>query len=162
VWVDDALPPGATGYASANDRWNWVTGEPAPASGALAHCAELAPGLHHHFFAGATTPLAINAGDTLYAYVFIDPANPPRGIQLTWLADNWEHRAYWGENVWSEGVDGTAGRKRLGDLPPAGAWVRLEVPASAVGLEGLSVTGMGFTLFDGRASWDRAGKMSAR
>ena len=162
VWVDDALPPGATAYASANDRWNWVTGEPAPASGALAHCAELAPGLHHHFFAGATTPLVIGAGDVLYAYVFIDPANPPRGLQLTWLADNWEHRAYWGENVWNEGVDGAASRKRMGDLPAAGSWVRLEVPASAVGLEGKSATGMGFTLFDGRASWDRAGKMSAR
>ena len=50
----------------------------------------------------------------------------------------------------------------VSDLPAAGSWVRLEVPASAVGLEGKSATGMGFTLFDGRASWDRAGKMSAR
>ncbi|MBI4622790.1 MAG: glycoside hydrolase family 9 protein [Verrucomicrobia bacterium] len=36
--------------------------------------------------------------------------------------------------------------------------MRLEVPASKVGLEGKAVIGMGFSLFDGRATWDKAGK----
>ena len=35
--------------------------------------------------------------------------------------------------------------------------MRLEVPAVQVGLEGRTVDGMAFTLFDGRATWDRAG-----
>jgi hypothetical protein len=35
--------------------------------------------------------------------------------------------------------------------------VRLEVPASAVGLEGTSVTGMAFSLYDGTATWDATG-----
>jgi hypothetical protein len=34
----------------------------------------------------------------------------------------------------------------------------LEVPASLVGLEGLTLNGMAFSLFDGKATWDRAGK----
>ncbi len=38
-----------------------------------------------------------------------------------------------------------------------GGWVRLEVPASSVGLQGKTVTGMAYTLYGGRASWDRAG-----
>jgi hypothetical protein len=36
--------------------------------------------------------------------------------------------------------------------------VRLEVPAALVGLEGRTLNGMAFTLFGGRATWDRAGK----
>ena len=36
--------------------------------------------------------------------------------------------------------------------------IRLEIPASAVGLEGKSVTGIAFTLYGGQASWDHAGK----
>ena len=48
----------------------------------------------------------------------------------------------------------------MGDLPAAGQWVRLEVPASAVALEGRTVTGMAFTLYDGQAYWDAAGKSS--
>ena len=39
--------------------------------------------------------------------------------------------------------------------------VRLEVPASAVGLEGHVLNGMAFTLYGGRATWDHAGKASA-
>jgi chitinase len=48
----------------------------------------------------------------------------------------------------------------MGALPPIGEWVRLEVPASAVGLEGRTLNGMAFTLFNGRAVWDRAGKLA--
>jgi RHS repeat-associated protein len=38
--------------------------------------------------------------------------------------------------------------------------VRLEVPANLVGLEGRSLKGMAFTLYNGRATWDRTGKAS--
>ena len=157
-WIDDALPAGALAYSTDNDRWNWVDADPAPFSGSVAHRSEIAAGLHHHFFANAGAPLLVNAGETLYAYVYLDPANPPRAIELTWNADSWEHRAYWGENLFVEGTDGTVSRRLMGALPVLGRWVRLEVPARVVGLEGHVATGMGFTLFDGRATWDRAGK----
>ena len=41
---------------------------------------------------------------------------------------------------------------------PTGEWVRLAVPAAQVGLEGSIVSAMTFTLYGGRATWDRAGK----
>ncbi len=47
----------------------------------------------------------------------------------------------------------------MGPLPVAGQWVRLEVPASLIGLEGQTLNGMAFTRFNGRATWDYAGKM---
>ncbi len=50
----------------------------------------------------------------------------------------------------------------MGPLPLAGQWVRLEVAASLVGLEGQTLNGMAFTLFDGRATWDHAGKMTVQ
>jgi len=157
VWFDDALPAGAIGYAE-NDRWNWLSADPAPFSGDRAHQADSAPGRHHHFFAFASTPLVAAAGDTLFAYVYLDPANPPKQIMLTWLAGTWEHRAYWGENLIAEGVDHSPSRRPQGPLPAIGRWVRLEVPAAALALENQAITGMGFTLYDGRATWDRAGK----
>jgi hypothetical protein len=46
----------------------------------------------------------------------------------------------------------------MGALPELGKWVRLEVPASAVGMENQTATGMGFTLYNGRTTWDRTGK----
>jgi hypothetical protein len=158
VWFDDLLPLGALALTSDNDQWSWVSSEPQPFSGAFAHQSANAAGLHQHFFAFAESPLVVNEGDTLFAYVYLDPAAPPREIMVTWLAGDWEHRVYWGENLIAEGVDGTAARRHAGLLPPAGQWVRLEIPARMVGMENRTATGMGFTLYDGRATWDRAGK----
>ena len=95
------------------------------------------------------------------AYVYIDPANVPGEIMLQWNDGTWEHRAYWGANlITSWGVDGTNSRRFMGPLPPAGQWVRLEVPASLVGLEGRTLNGLAFSMYGGRATWDRAGKSS--
>jgi hypothetical protein len=160
VWFDDATPAGAGTGVGGNDAWNWITSGPAPFSGTKAHQSNLASGLHEHFFSWAGQTLSVATGEKLLAYVYIDPANPPATIMLSWLADNWEHRAYWGANNINYGTDGTNSRRSMGPIPIAGQWARLEVPASAVGLEGATVTGMSFSQFNGRATWDKVGKVS--
>jgi hypothetical protein len=105
--------------------------------------------------------LKVAKGDQLYADIFLDPSNPPREVMLQWNDGHWEHRAYWGENLIPWGTDNTTARRSMGALPPTGQWVRLTVPAAAVGLEGREVRGMAFTLSNGRATWNRAGTLSA-
>ena len=158
VWFDDALPAGAGASAAGGDSWNWVSSNPTPHSGTKAHQSSASAGLHSHSFNWAA-PLAINSGDTISTYVYLDPANPPAEIMLAWVttSGDWNHRAYWGANNITYGTDGTAGRRYMGALPAAGQWARLDVPASAVGLEGQSVQGMDFVLFNGRATWDYTG-----
>ncbi len=162
VWCDDAVPGGAAMGADGGDAWNWVTTNPAPKAGTRAHRSVAAHGAHQHFFYNATATLTLAAGDTLYAWVYLDPANPPSEIMLQWNAGTWDHRAYWGSNQLGFGVDGTAGRRYMGPLPAVGQWVQLKVPVSAVGLEGRTVSGMAFTLFNGSATWDAAGRLSTQ
>ena len=64
----------------------------------------------------------------------------------------------WGANLIGWGSDGTVSRRFMGALPATGQWVRLSVPAAQVGLEGRTLTGMAYTLYGGRATWDYAGK----
>lgn len=162
VWVDDALPTGAWTGASGGDAWQWVGSNPPPFSGSLAHQSLLVSGIHYHYFSGATAPLTVNAGDSLITYVFLDPSNPPREVMLQWYdGSSWAHAAYWGANLILWGTDGTASQRPMGALPANGQWARLEVPANLVGLEGRTVTGMNFILYDGRATWDYSGKTSA-
>ena len=162
VWVNDALPAGASAGADGGDAWNWVGSNPTPFSGSLAHQSVVAAGSHQHYFANATATMSIGVGDTLYAYVYLDPNNMPSEIMLQWNdGTSWDHRAYWGANSLSFGADGTPGRVYMGALPAAGQWVQLKVPASKVNLEGGTVSGMAFTLFGGGASWDSAGCLSA-
>jgi hypothetical protein len=160
VWVGNSIPEGGVAQ-SANESWDWEEGDPPPyTEGNLLHLSSPVAGMHQHFFDSATDSLPINAGDTLYAYVFLDPANPPSEVMLQWNDGTWEHRAYWGANYLGWGTDGQNSRRYMGALPATGEWIRLEVPASLVGLEGRTITGMAFTLFNGQAEWDQAGKNS--
>jgi hypothetical protein len=124
----------------------------------LAHQSSLVTGMHQHYFEGASQPLEIWPGEVLVAYIFLDPVNPPREVMLQWNDGSWKHRAFWGEDLIDWGVSETVSRQPMGSLPPAGQWVRLETRAALVALEGQMVYGMAFTLFDGRATWDHAGK----
>ncbi|MES2695665.1 MAG: glycoside hydrolase family 9 protein, partial [Verrucomicrobiota bacterium] len=156
-WVDDLLPLGA--QATGSEPWSWVS-SPTAKLGGLAHQSKIAAGLHEHAFQYALVPLEISAGDTMFVWVHLDPANMPEQIMLSWNDGTWEHRAFWGADKIGYGNLGTASRYRAGDLPAGGQWVKLEVPASAVGLEGSKINGMSFSTFGGRVTWDATGKTS--
>ena len=158
IWFDDALPAGAQPGANGGDAWNWVSNP--NFSGSLAHQSALEAGNHQHFFNYSTKTLDVNTGEVFIAYVYIDPQNPPQQIMLQWNDGSWEHRAYWGANIMNYGIEQTASRRSMGALPPAGRWVRLEVPARRLGLEGRTLKGMAFTLYGGRVTWDYVGKAS--
>jgi hypothetical protein len=161
IWVDDAMPPGAV--PGGDEAWTW-TADPRPYYGTQAHQSTLAVGIHQHYFTvDPAAGFTVGPGDLLVAATFLDPANPPDEVMLQWATTNggWEHRAFWGADLIRWGTPGTASRRSLGRLPFSGEWVRLDVPAAAVGLENSTVIGMAFTLAGGRATWDYAGRREA-
>jgi uncharacterized repeat protein (TIGR01451 family) len=156
-WVDDAVPTGATAKIDGGDLWNWVGANPAPFSGAKALQSGIVTNLHQYVFDFGANTFPITGGDILVAYVNLDTVNTPSEVMIQWYDGNYDHRAYWGANSIELGTNGTASRHYMGALPAPGQWVRLEVPASTVGLEGSMLKGMALTLYGGRATWDAAG-----
>jgi hypothetical protein len=158
VWFDDELPAGAWTSSS----WTWTTDNPAPHSGTRAHRAPGAVGMQEHAFVFATDTMNVAAGDSLFVYVNVNYSN--RGtseIMLSWCDETgWEHRAWWGADSIPYGAKGTASRRYMGVLPRSGSWARLEVPAKILGLEGHTVSGMGFASYDADATFDDVGKSS--
>jgi hypothetical protein len=157
IWIDDSLPSGAT--PQGDGPWDFVSKRDHPvASGSLA-LRNSARGRNQRFFDNATRKLKIGANDTLFAYVYLDPANAPKELMLQWhTKGGWTHRAYWGQNLIDWGKDGTPERLRIGGLPGSSKWVRLAVPAAKLNLpNGTLIDGWAFTQFDGRVFWDRAG-----
>jgi hypothetical protein len=128
-----------------------------PAPTGVIHRSALLAGMHQHFLLNAPAALT-PADDVLFAFVQLDRENPPRELMLQFFANgNWEHRAFWGEDLIPWGVPGTAGRLSQGALPAAGEWIRLEIRAADFGLARTDITGVAFTLFDGRAAWGPVG-----
>ncbi len=133
---------------------------PAAAAGITngGHLEPSALGTHQHFFDSASQPFSVTAGELLYAWVYIDPNDPPRQVMLQWLAGNWNHRAYWGFDHIPWGAANTVERRRIGGLPLPGQWVRLTVNPADVGIAaGAAITGIAFTLFNGSAAFAACG-----
>jgi len=125
------------------------------------HRSALAPETHGHGFTSASATLTPGRGELLYAWVLLDPDHLPRTLMLEWRSGRAEHRAYWGENLIERGSDGRVTRLRMGDLPEAGRWIRLEVKAAAMEFEEAALDGMGFVLYDGQAAFGPSGRVSA-
>jgi hypothetical protein len=163
VWVDDALPPGAKEVSDGgiNGPWTFVGKPDGPVFSGSKSVRRSAEGLGQVVFQEASPGLRVGAGDTLFAYVYLDPAKPPQEIMLQWHSDGWKHRVYWGANLIDWGRDGTTERRNAGPLPKAGEWVRLEIEAAKVGLKpGVVVNGFAFTQHGGTVYWDRAGSVT--
>jgi mono/diheme cytochrome c family protein len=159
VWIDDAAPAGKLEVGGPNNvAWDFVGKDKHPVHSGAKSLRLSANGLQQCVLSEAKSPLQIGAGDALFAYVYLDPKNPPKEVMLQWHSAGWLHRAYWGENAIPWGKDNSTERLKVGALPKAGEWVRLEVPAAKVGLNaGAVVTGWAFTQQGGTAYWDRAG-----
>jgi hypothetical protein len=150
VWIDDDLPPG-----NVHTPLEWI--EKPVLSGKRAF-SRTAGGLEQYVIDGLKEPLVVTAGDGLFAHVYLDPQNPPAEIMLQWHDGSWEHRVYWGEDRIEWGTKDTPSRRRAGELPETGKWVRLEVAAADVALApGARIGGWAFTQFGGTVHWDRAG-----
>lgn len=162
VFIDDHVPRGA--HVSVGD-WPWATDR--VLSGMRSHRQASGGKQVQHYALGTEDPMPVGPGDTLFVHVCLDPGDPPRQIMIQWNDGGgndggWAHRAFWGENLIRFGTAGTPSRRAMGPLPPAGEWVRIEVPASAVGFTGAGrVVGMSFDQVGGTVWWDRSGVVGA-
>jgi hypothetical protein len=161
IYVEDAPPTGAAIVTIGT--WAWVNSPPpVPISGALSLRATNAAGRKAYVFQDATRTMQVSQGDVMTVYVWLDGTNTPTEIFVQWQATDatgFEHRAYWGaDNFTDFGVNGTPSRRFMGPLPPTAQWIRLEVPASQVDLEGRVVKGGSLEFFDGAGHFDQVGK----
>ncbi|MEO2021915.1 MAG: PSD1 and planctomycete cytochrome C domain-containing protein [Pirellulaceae bacterium] len=158
VWFDDELPEGAKPQGNGPNPWKFVTAPDHPVYSGKNSSVRTGKGITQHFFTGAKKPLVINENDRLFAYVYLDPKDPPETVQLQFNDGTWEHRAHWGADKAFLPGRKNASNMPMGPLPETGKWVRLEVPAATVGLKpGAKLNGWAFTQFNGTVHWDKAG-----
>ena len=160
LWLDDEFPPGGQLQANPGAPTRFVT----VSDGGQVYSGERAlqrtdGGLAQDVWDRATSPLVLPAQAVIFAYVWLDPTNPPQTLMLQFHKDGWKHRAVWGDyDAIPWGAAQTTERVQIGSLPTCGEWVRLEVPAETVGLQaGDRLTGFALTQFGGNVFWDKVG-----
>ncbi|MEC9475736.1 MAG: PSD1 and planctomycete cytochrome C domain-containing protein [Planctomycetota bacterium] len=162
IWVDDVLDTGGT----VSGQWKFVReDEVEPHSGEL-YRRQSSSGLVQHYTVGTTEKrITVADGDILYAWVYLDADSPPKAIMLQCNTEgDWQHRALWGgdEITYGRREKSDPAYQRMGVLPPAGEWTRIEVPFEKIGLKaGTVVSGIAFTQFGGTVYWDDCGHESA-
>ena len=160
VWIEDDFPPKSEPKVNEGNQPNrWISRAEGPVFSGERAIQRTGKGLHQVSFEQTDQPLTLGAEAKFFAYVYLDPKDPPKAIMLQFHTAEWRSRANWGdEDAINYGTKGTTERVQMGALPETGKWVRLEVEAGKLGLmPGTRITGMAFTQFDGTAYWDKAG-----
>jgi RHS repeat-associated protein len=145
VWVDDQLPAGAV----LSGPTQWDPSQKAGGSQSLTRPA--LPGANVVAFYGATETMPLTWGESVVFYMLISECAPPSKVYARWEMPNgtWKGVA-WGET--------TPGHTYMGPVPAGGGWIRVEVPASVLGLEAKAISGFHVYVYDGQAWIDRIGK----
>lgn len=147
VWIDDALPTGATGSTS------WDPSQ--AASGTQSLVLGPVSGYLTNNVVSQTTPMTPVYGDRIVFYLLVDPCQPPRAIKVHLWGTNvgWKS-AWWGEPLLEDGSTGI----NKGAVPTGGTWQRIEISAADLGLVDASIKEAKFQIYDGRAWFDSIGK----
>lgn len=160
VWVDDDLPEGAKPQHTENNHpLKWITSGEGPVNSGKRALMRSGKGIVQDFFDGLEKPLTVPAKGKIFAHVYLDPKDPPKGVMLQFNTGSWSHRALWGEtNSIEWGKEGTVERIVMGPLPKTGEWVKLEFDVAKLKLKaGTKFSGLAFTQKDGTVYWDKVG-----
>jgi RHS repeat-associated protein len=145
IWIDDAAPGGSTTFSGTT----WDPAQKASGTQSFTRLPQAGDAVLAFANAASTFPVAI--GETLIFYALINSCAPPARIGAQWVTtDGIQHNAVWGVPL--------NGYVSMGPVPAGDSWVRMEVPASTIGLEGLSINGVAFYVNSGQAWIDRVGK----
>ncbi len=156
VWFEDAFPAGSKVTTQGHPLA--YSASPAPVFSGNASIKRGGPGIAQDFCENVAPPLVVPQGAKFFVHVYLDPADLPKEIMVQFFNNGWNHRVFWGQDVIPWGKAGTGERHRAGDLPGAGKWVRLELPAGKMNLApGTPVTGYAFAVQGGTAYFDKMG-----
>lgn len=160
IWLDDDFPAGAK-VATAGGPTTWVNAdEGGLAKGGKRAIRRTGDAITQDYFDGITQPFTVPEKGKIFAWVWLDPQNPPKAIMLQWHSEGeWKYRANWGDkDAITFGEANTPTKLLRGDLPPLGEWTRLECNVEDLKLKpGAKFDGAAFTQYGGTVQWDLEG-----
>lgn len=156
VWLDDLFPLGAKMTSTSRNAPTWTLASELDVPMGTRALRQASAAMYQDKFENSAMPLFVPQQATIAVSVRLDPFEPPQAIMLELNTTKGVRRAIWGDpERLGSGTVGTHERKRIGDLPAPGRWVRLEFPADQLEVpEGESLRGVALAQFGGIVHWD--------
>ncbi len=156
IWLDDALPLGSSGRNTSRNAEQWITAEDGPIPVGMRALRQRYGDFHEQTVSGGLVPRVIPQNPVLHAWLRVDTLHPPHAVLIELNTDQGKRRFAWGDvTKLGRGGFNDANNVRVGDLPPAGTWVELSVPGSAMNLKpGAIVNEFVLAQFGGICDWD--------
>jgi mono/diheme cytochrome c family protein len=159
LWFDDAAPKTAKVKARKRKGPTLVDAKKGEVHRGKKAIKRVDVGLGQDVFENIEPSILVVNDAKIFAWVWLNPKNPPKSIMMQFFKNGWLHRAVWGEyGAIPFGAPNTTEKVNMGPLPKLGEWTRLEFPAEKVGLKPMDVvTGFALTQFGGEVHWDEVG-----
>ncbi|KAJ4452467.1 hypothetical protein PAPYR_13367 [Paratrimastix pyriformis] len=132
-------------------RWQCIQG---------GHRGSYLTGSHWAQLASVTPVMVLPAGANLYAWIYLDPTAPPATsliVSFKALGMTPNRDFQWG--AWQP--EGPARVWMSADIPPAGQWIRLTMPAARVGLTGVNINRFSVEMVEGRIAVGTVGYIAS-
>ncbi|MBN1405853.1 MAG: hypothetical protein JW946_04970, partial [Candidatus Omnitrophica bacterium] len=149
AWLEDSVPEGA----AVSGSWAWEKEQ--VYSGEAAHTDGVKKGIHEHSFR-VKTPINLQPDSVIEQYVYLDLANPPKGIMIKIIPNEGkEITLYWEgeEEVFADTAEYMEAWY-MGVISEAGKWEKLTIRLSELEIAPLSINGISFITYDGKSYWD--------
>ena len=153
IWLDDVFPAGSRPTCSSRNPAVWsMAPEIEPPLGQRA-LKQFSASNYQDKFENPTQPLVIPENARIMAFVWVDSHEPSAALMLELYTSRGNRRVHWGDPArYGKTKDD---KNWLGEVPPAGRWVSLEIPADKLELKaGDSIKGIALAQFGGIAWWD--------
>ncbi len=159
VWLDDLRPLGSSQNNTSRNAEQWVFGDAInPPLGQRALRMSYGD-FHEQTISGGLVPRVIPQAATVEVWLHVDTLHPPKAVLLELNTSAGKRRYAWGETATlGRGNFDDANNVRVGDLPAAGRWARVTIPAEQLHLEpGVTVDSFVLAQFGGVVMWDGLG-----
>lgn len=156
VWLDDAIPHGASANNTSRNAEVWLTAEQVEIPVGDRVLEQAFGDFHEQNISGGVVPRVIPQDAQLEVWLRVDPLHVPQAVMLQLNTSQGARQFAWGQaDALGQGAFNTQRKQRVADLPEGGQWKKMVLDSASLDLApGTTVDSLKLAQFGGICQWD--------
>lgn len=156
IWLDDAIPLGATATNTSRNAEVWLTADQMEVPLGDRVLEQAYGDFHEQNIKGGVVPRVIPQDAQLEVWLRVDSLHVPQAVMLELGTSQGVRQFAWGQaDALGRGAFDTKHQQRVGDLPESGQWTKMILDSASLDLApGATVESMKLAQFGGICQWD--------